>query len=143
MAKSTWWIGLSIDWKVIERTSYSELRPDLNEAVHMWIKKQETDAPIDGPSRKGSIVFDYTIWDSSFRKRQQFPVNDWDILGISTPSDSKLHDKLHIQLQDPFKKVKNLLVESDNNWHLSDIFSKIDFHISNFENWEDYERHML
>ena len=142
MAKSTWWIGLSSDWKIIERTSYSELRPDINVAVHMWIKKQETDGFLDGIGGKKRIVYDYTIWDRSFRKRQMFPINDWDIVGISA-SNSKSPDKLHIHLQDPFQQVKNLIVESDNNWHLTDIFSKIDFHISNFENWADYERHML
>jgi hypothetical protein len=139
MEKSTWWIGLSREWEVIQRTSYDEQRPDINQDVHMWIKKQETSEKISTPNMKGEIVYEYSLWNMSFRRRELFPVNHWDITGLSTPLDYKLSKKVYIHLQDPLKIVRKILVDSDNSWNLSQAFTKIDYKISNFESWEEYE----
>ena len=140
MEKSTWWIGLSKEWEVIQRTSYDEKRPGINQEVHMWIQKKETSERLSTPNLKGEMIYNYSLWNVSFMKRELFPVNDWDIIGLSTPDDYKLSKKLYVHLQDPVKIVQKILVESDNNWNLTQAFTKIDYKISNFGSWEEYER---
>jgi hypothetical protein len=139
MEKSTWWIGLSNEWKVIHRTSWKEPRPDINPAVHLWIKKQETDKLIRTPNMKGEMVYEYSIWNNSFRKRELFPIQKWSIVGLTTPTEWKLSKKIYLHLQDPQKVVKSLLIDSDNNWNLSKAFTKIDYRICIFDSWDDYE----
>ena len=139
MAKSTWWIGLSYDWKVIVRTSWDRHRPSNHPEVHMWIKKQETDERIPTPNKKGMMVYNYSIWNASFLKREFFPIHKWSIVGLSTPSNWKDAKKVLIHLQDPLKVTKEILVESDNNWNLTKALTKIDYNISIFDSWEDYE----
>lgn len=139
MAKSTWWIGLSSDWKVIARTAWNNRRPTDHPGVHMWIKKQETDERIPTPNKKGMMVYDYSIWNNSFQKRQFFPIHRWSIIGLSTPQHWKDAQKVFIHLQDPLKVTKEILVESDNNWNLTKALTKIDYNISIFDSWEDYE----
>jgi len=139
MEKSTWWIGLSNEWEVIHRTSWQEPRPDINPDVHLWIKKQETDELIRTPNMKGEMVYEYSIWNTSFRKREFFPIHKWSIVGLTTPKDWKLSKKIHLHLQDPLKVVKTILIDSDNNWNLSKAFTKIDYKICIFDSWEDYE----
>ena len=56
-----------------------------------------------------------------------------------TPGPWKNSSKVYIHLQDPLKVVKDILVESDNNWNLTKAFNKIDYKISIFDSWEDYE----
>lgn len=140
MAKSTWWIGLSKEWEVIVRTSWDSPRPDINPDVHMWIKKQETDERIETPNMKGSMVYDYSIWNNAFRKREFFPIHKWDVVGLSTPKDWRDQQKVLIHIQDPLKVVKEIMADSDNNWNLHKAFTKIDYSISVFDSWEDYER---
>ncbi|MDC0230878.1 hypothetical protein OAK19_02845 [Aureispira] len=140
MARSTWWIGLAENWEVIQRTSWKEPRPAINPDVHMWIKKNETDELISTPNKKGAMVYDYSIWNSSFGKREFFPIQEWSIVGISTPSTWKLRKNIYIHLEDPYRVVRGVLSESDNNWALKKAFTKIDYKIAVFDSWEEYER---
>ena len=80
-----------------------------------------------------------TIWNTYFRRREFFPIQKWAIVGMSTPKNWKNSSKVYIHLQDPLKVVKDILVESDNNWNLTKAFNKIDYKISIFDSWEDYE----
>lgn len=142
MAKSTWWIGLSKNWEVIKRTAWDEPRPDASPDVHLWIKKQETDERIPASNMKGAIIYEYSIWDSTFLKRESFPVNKWSIVEISTPKDLKNHTKILIHLRDPQKIVRTIQIESDSNLNLTQVFTKIDDEISVFDSWETYRGQM-
>lgn len=139
MSKSTWWIGLSNEWKVIRRTGWNEPRPDFTPEVHMWIKKMETDHFIQGPNMKDIMLYEYSVWDSSFRKRAYFPINKWSLVGLSTPKDWKKSNGVYLHLQDSKKEVKEIFIESDNNWNLTKAFTHIDYNISVFDTWAVYE----
>lgn len=133
MAKSTWWIGLSDTWEVIVRTHWNAIRPQVNPNVHMWIKKQEA-----ANSTQPSPTYEYSVWDTAFRKRAFFPVNQWSITGISHIQDTKGKNELHIHLMDPDDVTKTVVTSSDTNWNMTQIFTEIDYNISPLENWETY-----
>ncbi len=143
MSKSIWWIGLSEEWDVIRRTSWNDPRPAIIPNVHLWIKKMETDRYIQTSGMKKLMLYDYTVWDNQFRKREFFPINKWSLVGLSTPDDIKSQQKLYIHLQDPLKEVKKILVDSDNNWQLTKAFTKIDYNISVLDSWAAYENQKI
>ena len=143
MSKSIWWIGLSNEWDVIRRTSWNAARPDATPEVHLWIKKMESDKFIQSSGMKKIALYDYSVWDNQFRKREFFPINKWSLVGLSTPADLKIYQKVYIHLQDPDKEVKKILIDSDNNWHLTKAFTDIDYNISVLNDWETYERQKI
>ncbi|MBL4649523.1 MAG: hypothetical protein JKY03_07305 [Aureispira sp.] len=143
MSKSIWWIGLSNEWNVIRRTSWNDPRPDIYPKVHLWIKKMESDNYIQNSGMKKIALYDYTVWDNQFRRREFFPINKWSLVGLSTPADLQLHKKVYVHLQDPEKEVKKILITSDNNWNLTKAFTNIDYTISVLDNWATYERQKI
>lgn len=143
MSKSIWWIGLSNEWNVVRRTSWNDPRPKMMPNVHLWIKKMDSDNFIQNSGMKKIALYDYTVWDSQFRRRAFFPINKWSLVGLSTPEDLKLHQKVYVHLQDPDKKVQKILLDSDNNWNLTKGFIEIDYNISILKNWATYERQKL
>ncbi|BDS13824.1 hypothetical protein [Aureispira anguillae] len=140
MSKSVWWIGLSNEWNVIQKTSWNAPRPTLNPNVHMWIKKMETENFIRSSNLKKIMLYDYSVWDTRFRRRAFFPINKWSLVGLSTPLELNISSKVYLHLQDPEKEVKKILIDSDNNWNLTKAFTHIDYNISVFDNWASYEQ---
>jgi len=100
----------------------------------------ESDDYIQNPGMKKIALYDYTVWDGQFRRREFFPINKWSLVGLSTPKDIKTHQKVYFHLQDPNKEVKTILIDSDNNWNLTKTFTEIDYTISVLDSWTTYER---